>query len=336
MKTQLIACLLVLFFASSCKNDRKQQLPEDEPKTVTIPPFDKDSAFAFVKHQVGFGPRVPGSEAHRQCGDWLVAQLKSHGATVTEQRFPAKFYTGGAYEGRNIIGAFNPEHKNRILLAAHWDTRFIADEDPDAARRKDPILGADDGGSGVGVLLEVARQIAAHPLDLGVDILFLDAEDQGDNDDEKGDAIINTWCMGAQYWAKNPHVQGYRANYGILLDMVGAHGARFTKEAVSRTFANRTLDKVWALAANLGYGNYFVDVNTSGITDDHYFINEIAKIPMIDIINRPENERFGKHWHTHGDDMSVIDPNTLKAVGKVVQNVIYKQSLGGDIVRLKE
>ncbi len=314
----------ILFFVGiGCKTDKKTS--EEKPQTVTIPPFNKDSAYTYVKKQVEFGPRVPSTEAHKACGAWLVKEFKKYGAKVIEQDFKAQAYHGGVLEAKNIIASFNPETKTRILLAAHWDTRFMADEEKDETKQKEAILGADDGGSGVAVLLEIARQIKANPINLGVDIILFDAEDQGNNSDDA--SVINTWCIGAQHWSNNPHVNSYRAKYGILLDMVGAKNARFTKEEVSRTYAPTTLNKIWTLAKNLGYSNYFADVNTPGVTDDHYFVNTVAKIPMIDIINRPENRKFGHYWHTHKDNMDVIDPNTMKAVGKLVLNILYKESI---------
>ena len=213
-----------------------------------------------------------------------------------------------------------------MVLAAHWDSRHVADYDPDASRQNEPILGADDGGSGVGILMEIARAIQKNPIDLGVDIVLFDAEDYGESQGED----ITTWCLGSQHWSRNPHVAGYRADFGILLDMVGSKGARFTKEEVSRTFAPQVLDKVWKLSQNMGYGNYFVNDNTRQLVDDHLFVNQIARIPMIDIINRPVDTEtgFGHYWHTHADDMSVIDKQTLRAVGQTLLAVIYQKSAG--------
>jgi Zn-dependent M28 family amino/carboxypeptidase len=255
-----------------------------------------------------------------------VATFKSFGAEVIEQNFEAKAYTGEVLKGTNVIAQYNPAAQRRVLLSAHWDTRHIADHDPDPANHKTPILGADDGGSGVGVLLEIARNLQAKNPDLGVDIILWDAEDYGN--DNGNDEF--SWCLGSQYWARNPHKPGYRAMYGINLDMVGAANARFGREGVSMQFASSTVDLVWSTANNLGYNGYFVSDAVPGITDDHRFVNEIARIPTIDIINRPAdaNGGFVKHWHTVKDDMSAIDANTLKAVGQTVMAVIYREGAG--------
>ena len=212
------------------------------------------------------------------------------------------------------------------MLAAHWDSRPIADYDADESKQKEPILGADDGASGVGILLEVARQLQQNPIDLGVDIIFLDLEDYGESQSED----YTSWCLGAQHWGKNLHRPGYTAKFGILLDMAGAKNARFTKDETSMTFAKPIMDKVWKLGQNMGYGNYFVDVSTKMLIDDHLFINRLTKIPTIDIINRPADSEtgFGHYWHTHKDDMSVIDHQTLKAVGQTVLAVLYRESDG--------
>jgi hypothetical protein len=227
-----------------------------------------------------------------------------------------------------VIAAFNPTYARRVVLAAHWDTRFAADEDKVGADK--PSDGADDGGSGVGILLEIARLLKDNPISIGVDLVFFDAEDQGSSD---GGA--ETWCLGSQYWAENPHTRGYRAEYGILLDMAGAKGATFQKEDLTGVFVpskvsriHQHYDKLWALARGMNKSAHFLDVRSRPITDDHYFVNLTTDIPMIDIINKPVDSAkgFGDHWHTHGDNMSVIDPNVLGAVGQVVTAYLYNSS----------
>ncbi len=316
--------LMVIGF--SCTQEEAQK-PEVQPaRTVSVPSFNQDSAYAFVAAQVAFGPRVPNTAAHRQCRDWLAAKLESYGAQVVLQDFTATAYTGQQLQCTNIIGSFNPKATKRILLAAHWDTRFISDQEHDISKQKLPVLGADDGASGVAVLLEIARQLSLHPLDIGVDIIFFDAEDQG----EDSGMSAETWCLGSQYWARNPHVAGYKPKYGILLDMVGAKGARFAKEAASMSFAPWLVNKVWKLAQQMGYGQFFVDAATSGVTDDHFFVATIARIPMIDIINKPADSPtgFGTHWHTQADNLDIISKRTLKAVGQVITAVTYRENNG--------
>lgn len=328
--TKYLFIAMVAVFWVAC--DDRPEVPDEDPtpiKTVKVPSFNPDTAYDFVAQQVAFGPREPNSAAHKACGEWIVATLKRLGAKVYEQDFVATAYNGTKLQSKNIIGSFNPENKQRILLCAHWDTRHISDSETDPDKRKMPVMGADDGGSGVGVLLEIARILNQDSLKLGVDLIFFDAEDYG-APSEESDGTSESWCLGSQYWSRTPHVNGYRAEFGILLDMVGSKSPRFTKEGTSMAYAPALMDKVWSMAASLGYGSFFDPTQTSGVTDDHLFINRIAKIPTIDIINRDlsTTSRFGKHWHTQNDTMDVIGKGTLKAVGQVVLNVVYKKDAG--------
>jgi Zn-dependent M28 family amino/carboxypeptidase len=324
MRISIIVIVLLVTW-NACKNDAKKATgPEIPAVRLNVPAFNKDSAFVYIKAQVDFGARVPGTAAHQLCGDWIVSKCKEFGAEVIEQKFDGQTYTGLKFQARNIIASYNPSIKKRILLLAHWDSRFMSDHDADKSKRKNPVTGADDGASGVGVLLEVARQLQANPIpNLGVDLLITDAEDQGSEGGGDDD-----WCLGTQYWSKNKHVPGYTAKFGILLDMVGARGPRFTKDGTSISYANDLLDKVWLLAQRMGYGNYYVNDNSSAIIDDHYYINKLTGIPTIDIVNRPTNDKFPAHHHTSQDAMAVIDADALKASGQVVLAVIYREANG--------
>jgi Zn-dependent M28 family amino/carboxypeptidase len=288
--------------------------------------FNSDSAYYYIEKQVLFGSRVPNSKEHAQCAEWLKNKLASFdGWEVQIQEFKAKAFDDKILNGKNIIASFNKDAPKRILLFAHWDTRPFADQD--TKDKNKPIPGANDGGSGVGVLLEIARQISLNPIAVGVDIVLFDAEDYGQPDGTMMPRKPDTYCLGSQHWAKNPHVPGYRAYYGILLDMVGAKDATFTMEATSMYYASNVVEKVWAVAHKLGYGNYFLYKRTDGITDDHYYVNAIAGIPSIDIIQHDPETRsnFGKYWHTHDDNMNIIDRNTLKAVGQTLLQVLYNE-----------
>ncbi len=290
------------------------------------PEFNSDSAYYFIEKQVAFGPRVPNSKEHAECAVWLKNKFASFsGWEVQIQEFKARAFDDKILNGKNIIASYNKNASKRILLFAHWDTRPFADQD--TKDKNKPIPGANDGGSGVGVLLEIARQISLNPIAVGVDIVLFDAEDYGQPDGTMIPRKPDTYCLGSQHWAKNPHVQGYRAYYGILLDMVGAKEATFTMEATSMYYASNVVEKVWAVAHKLGYGNYFLYKRTDGITDDHYYVNAIAGIPSIDIIQHDPETRsnFGKYWHTHDDNMDVIDRNTLKAVGQTLLQVLYNE-----------
>lgn len=301
------------------ENNEKQSFKQ-------APEFSSDSAYFYIEKQVSFGPRVPNTKEHAACAEWLKNKLASfNGWEVKLQEFKAKAFDDKILNGKNIIASFNKDTTKRILLFAHWDTRPFADQD--SKDKNKPIPGANDGGSGVGVLLEIARQISLTPINIGIDIILFDAEDYGQPDGTMMQRKPDTYCLGSQHWAKNPHVPGYRAYYGILLDMVGAKDATFTMEATSMYYASNVVEKVWAVAHKLGFGNYFLYKRTDGITDDHYYVNTITGIPSIDIIQHdPEtSSNFGKYWHTHDDNMDVIDRNTLKAVGQTVLQVLYNE-----------
>lgn len=293
-------------------------------KTNT-PEFDKDSAYAYVDRQVQFGPRVPNSEAHKACARYLANELERFGAKIYVQETILTAYNGDKLEASNIIGVYNPDQKKRVLLFAHWDSRPYSDRDEEKYHYT-PIDGADDGASGVGVLLEIARQIGMKGIGIGVDIIFFDAEDYGPPEFLKNNTTPHPWCLGTQFWAKNPHIPGYKADFGILLDMVGSKNATFYKEATSRSYAAPIVEKVWSAARELGYGRFFINADEGGIVDDHQYVISGRNIPSIDIINLdPDTSHsFGAYWHTQNDTMDNIDRETLKAVGQTVLEVIYK------------
>lgn len=327
----LFAVILLMASGSSCQSNKTTaQAPTTTtkmPYTQVSPQFDADSAFLFVKKQVDFGARVPNSAAHSECGDYLVSKLQEFGAQVIEQKTTLKTYDGIALDARNIIGVYNPEHEKRILLFAHWDTRPFADQEKDKAKRTQPILGANDGASGVGVLLEIARQLNKRAVDIGIDIIFFDAEDWGQPSYERNQVPGDWYCLGSQYWAKNPHTPNYRANFGILLDMVGASNATFYKEGYSVEYASNITEKIWTLASRLGYGSFFINAKGTYITDDHLVVNQHRRAPSINIIHTTQDSPhgFGHFWHTHNDNMDVIDKATLKAVGQTVMEALYSE-----------
>ncbi len=316
----------------ACKSDPpapKVEAPATKPAAplVMAPAFNADSAYYSVKKQVDFGPRVPGTPAHKKCAAWLVSTFKRYGLTVIEQPFQAKAYFA-TLDAVNIIAQYKPELTNRIIVASHWDSRHIADKDTKDPNK--PILGADDGGSGVGVLLEIARMLQANGINVGVDLICFDAEDLGKENDASVVQQVTppnteeTWCLGSQYWAANLHRPGYTAQFGILLDMVGAKGAHFPYEGYSTANAGGPQNNIWAVAKELGFENTFPKRTGGYITDDHFFVMKGTGIPMVDIINIPDEKGFGSYHHTHADNMNIIDKTTLKAVGQVVATVIYR------------
>ena len=331
MNRSRIALFLLLVFALTGAYfvwKPAAEVPAAEVNLVETPDFKADSAYAFIEKQVQFGPRIPGSVASQNTLQFLVAKLKSYGWTVTEQPFTAFRYDGKKLQGTNIIAQFQPAIAKRILLAAHWDARSIADKD--SVRKNEPIDAANDGASSVGVLLEVARNLheAKSKPAVGVDVVLFDLEDHGEPDDYKGEHKPNSWALGSQHWSTNLVPANYKAYYGILLDMVGGKGAMFPHEGSSMQYAPGIVRSVWATAADLGYSHLFVDQDAFGISDDHTAVNEIAKIQMIDIIDlRASNGgfEFGSFHHTHADNLANIDKSTLKAVGQTLLQVLYRE-----------
>jgi hypothetical protein len=331
MNRSRIALFLLLVFALTGAYfvwKPAAEVPAAEVNLVETPDFKADSAYAFIEKQVQFGPRIPGSEASQNTLQFLVAKLKSYGWTVTEQPFTAFRYDGKKLQGTNIIAQFQPAVAKRILLAAHWDARSIADKD--SVRKNEPIDAANDGASGVGVLLEIARNLheAKNKPAVGVDIVLFDLEDHGEPEDYAGEHKPNSWALGSQHWAANLVPANYKAYYGILLDMVGGKGAMFPHEGSSMQYAPGIVRSVWSTATDLGYSNLFVDQDAFGISDDHTAVNEIAKIQMIDIIDlRAANGgfEFGSFHHTHADNLANIDKTTLKAVGQTLLQVLYRE-----------
>lgn len=286
-----------------------------EPLQKVEVSFDADSAYAYVERQVGFGPRVPGTESHAACGRWLEAELRRHGAEVVVQEALLKAFDGTPLPARNIMGRYNPGASDRTLLLAHWDTRPWADNDPDAANHRKPVDGADDGASGVGVLLEVARQLADADQSAGIDILFVDAEDCGTEGSD------DSWALGARHFVQNPPIDGYRPSRAILLDMVGGAGSVFRREYFSDRYAPALLSDVWEAASLAGHDSRFSHEPGGAITDDHLeFIK--AGIPAIDIIACHGAGGFPPYWHTVGDNMDNISAETLGAVGRTVMTYL--------------
>lgn len=273
--------------------------------------FSADSAYNNVARQLEFGARVPGTAAHRECGAWIESELKRHGAQVTVQEVVLHAFDGTPLPTRNILGQYNPQASDRTLLVAHWDTRPWADQDPNPDNKKMPVPGANDGGSGVGVLLDIARVLGTAGTAKGVDILFVDAEDYGTDGDEE------SWALGARYFSENPPVAGYRPERVIVLDMVGGENAVFRREYFSQREASDLVDAVWAAAARAGYADRFVNDLGGAITDDHLAFQQLG-IPAIDIIAFSPQTGFPPTWHTLSDTLEHIDRNSLQAVGVTV------------------
>src|SRR5688572_10516319 len=323
---------LLLLVSCNGKEQTKQEISDEKPKPtkqpVVVPVLNADSAYAFVQKQVDFGPRIPGTKAHAECAAWMESKLKSYIPQVILQKGVGTTFDNRKYDIKNIIASYLPEKTNRILLCAHWDTRPFADRDEGNNKNK-TYDGANDGGSGVGVLLEIARQLSISKPDIGVDIILFDLEDYGQPDASTFPEMQNSWCLGSQYWAQNLHKPGYYAKFGILLDMVGAKDAVFPKEGFSVNFAPALVDRVWNTASALGYGSYFINAQAGALTDDHLYINQIANIPCINIIHYHAMERdFFEHHHKVSDNMDQIDPKILGIVGQTVLQVVFEEASG--------
>lgn len=324
---QRLILLLVPMTIISCGDNKPKSTtttPDKETQAIVAPDFNSDSAYHFTDKQVSFGPRVPNTSAHRKCADWLIAKLKTFNWEIIVQKAKVRTFDNKTLDIQNIIGSINPLSPDRILLCSHWDSRPFADEDPNPENHNKPVPAANDGASGVGVLLEIARQLTIKNPGVGVDIIFLDAEDYG-QPSSTGAQNEDSWCLGTQYWAKNPHKNNYKARFGILLDMVGAEGATFMKEEYSLMYAPDVVSNVWSKAEQLGFSQFFIEENGGAVTDDHLVINKIMGIPTIDIIHMDRTGRhsFFEYWHTVRDDMSNIDRKTLDAVGKTLLAVVY-------------
>lgn len=312
--------LLLLLSTSSCTGNKDVDADTSETKvsivTQKYPDFSADTAYAFIQKQVDFGYRIPGTQSHVRCADWLYAKLKMYCDTVYYQRATAVTWDKKTIPVYNIIGVFNPKAVQRGLFASHWDSRPWADND--TVRKTEPIAAANDGASGVGVLLEIARNLKKNPPKYGIDIVFFDAEDYGKSEYE------NSYCLGSQHWAKYPHIAKYKAQFGVLLDMVGGKDAIFGREALSMQQAGWVMNHTWAIAEELGYGNTFSNETVTPITDDHHYVFQGSQIPMIDIIQYdPARSTFAHYWHTHADNMGSVSKETLQKVGKTMSALMF-------------
>lgn len=321
----VLGAVLCSWWLAACKPEEPKENGTNgrtvnvEPFKPVAPDFNADSAYHYIAQQLAFGPRIPNTKAHEACAAWLVSQFKAFGAEVMVQSANITDRTGKQITLQNIIASYHPAAASRVMVTAHWDSRPMADKD--GKNPTAPVPGANDGGSGVAVILEIARQLGQKAPAVGVDLMLWDAEDNGAYEDNA------SWCQGSQYWAKHLHKPGYHARYGINLDMVGAKDARYTKDGYSLQQALNETEKVWSIAAQLGYGNYFSNANTEFASiDDHYFVMAGTGIPMVEVIHRDVTKGdFFPHWHTTTDDLNAIDKATLKATGQVVLEVLYRE-----------
>jgi hypothetical protein len=329
MKLLYIIPLTLLTACTSCNQEKPDDdQPQDQPVQLKkAPDFNADSAYLLIEKQVAFGPRVPESKAHKECADFLVKKLKQYTPDVEVQTGTMKMYNGKDITVKNILAHFGKVKPNRLLLSAHYDSRAWADQDPDEKNHHTAVPAANDGGSGVGVLLEIARHLSQNNPGYGVTILLNDAEDQGtpEFDKDRFGSSNESWCLGTQYFAKMLDKTKKEYAQGIVLDMVGGGNPRFMMEEESRRANSALTEMTWQVAMRLGYSNYFIYNHTDGIIDDHIYLGRNAQIPTIDIVDKDDSRPkvFNPTWHTLEDNMGNIDKNTLNAVGQTVLTVIY-------------
>ena len=324
----LALCLLTAAFAACGSGGNKK---EDTLPMAACPTFCADSAMKHIEAQCAFGPRVTGTEESKNCAEYIASRFREYGATVEMQPCTVTLWDKSKLEAVNIVASINPENKDRIMFCAHWDSRPWADNDPDEANHRKPVVGANDGASGVAVMLELARMLSADSLGvkIGIDFVCFDAEDCGTPQWADTEDDASTWALGAQHWAKTfaqtAGERNWHYEYGVLLDMVGGEGAKFYKEGFSKEYAPDILDKVWSAASAAGCGSYFVDATGGYITDDHEPVNKTAGVKCVDIIayypDCPQSS-FGPTWHTVDDTMDHISVGTLRAVGQTMAQLL--------------
>ncbi|MCX2573202.1 M28 family peptidase [Pedobacter sandarakinus] len=323
MHKNLLFLLITFCILIGCKNSSKDASPSGQDSVKLISPnFNADSAYAYTKAQVDFGPRIPGTAAHQMCAEYLVRKFKAFGAEVEIQGEKTQTYDGKIFQLKNIHASFNPERSKRVLVTAHWDARPFADQDTDPLKQSMPFDAANDGASGVAVILEMARQIQKNQPNVGVDFILWDLEDYGKSNDQTQNEV--TWCLGSQYWNRTVAAKGYKAIFGVNLDMVGGGNAQFTQDEISRTEAGDIVTKIWDIGNEIGYASYFVNITSGKIVDDHFWMNK-GGVPTVDIIHYNDNSGFYINWHTQLDNLANIDKNTLKATGQTVLETIYRE-----------
>jgi len=304
------------------------------PDTITLAPcptFNADTCMKYIQEQCNFGPRVTGSKEADLCRQYIVEQFRRFGAVVEEQQADVTLWDGKVLPACNIIAKLNPDNTDRVIVCAHWDSRPWADNDEDEKNHHTPVLAANDGASGVAMMMEICRLLQQTPIKVGIDFICFDAEDMGTPQwAETEESTSETWCLGSKFWAERAREEGYRARYGVLLDMVGGRGSVFPPEKVSQDYAQPIASLFVRLGNQLGYGHYF-PLNREGgfLMDDHVNINRIARVPCIDVVPNFTDgpSSFGPTWHTVNDTPENIDTNVLEAVGQTLTQLIYNEEL---------
>ncbi len=318
-KHLLVVCVLLMLGCAKEGPRPQSEAPGTQAGTVSsivVPAFSGREAFRFLTAQTDLGPRNPGSKGHGRCLAYLEQALVRLADTVRLQPFPHPGYDGTTLQLTNVIASFKPESSARILLCAHWDTRPRADRDENPRRRDEPIIGANDGASGVAVLLQLATLLKAQPPTVGVDIVLFDGEDYG----REGDT--GNYLLGSRHFASTASRTSV-PRFGILLDMVGDAALEIPRERYSVRYAPDIVNTIWSTARGLGITE-FVDYLGAEIIDDHLPLNE-AGIRTVNIIDFDYPDPTHRYWHTHDDTPDKCSPESLEAVGTVVANVVYNE-----------
>jgi len=313
----LISLILMISFAGCSQKENKNPLPAtktEKREPLKIPAFDGTNAIRYLTRQTDFGPRTPGSVAHDQCLLYLVSEMEKFAEAVNRQDFSHKGQDGKNIAMTNIISSFNLKATTRILLLAHWDSRPFADEDPEPRNRTKPVLGANDGASGIAVLMEIARHLKQQSPAVGIDMLFTDGEDYGKRGDNKN------YLLGSRYFAKNIS-PGFKPAFGILIDMIGDAQLEIPKDQYSLRYAPEIVDLLWSKARELGIYQ-FSDKLQGWVIDDHLPLNEIG-IKTVDLIDFSYPDESNRYWHTVQDTPDKCSAESLEAVGKVILHIIY-------------
>ncbi len=321
MKKIFIPILISLLFISCGKETPKEEVEKKfslKPMT-TFPVFNPGNAYSYIEKQLSFGPRNPNSSAHQLALAYLDSELNKFADKVTLQNFSYPGYNDETLHLTNIIASFNPDAKDRIFLCAHWDSRPRADKDKNPELVNKPIPGANDGASGVAILIELARILKENKVQIGVDLILFDGEDYGTESD------LQNYLLGSKYFAANLP-KDYKPGFGILLDLVGDKEAKFNKETNSMMYAPDIVDIIWSTALEQN-ATSFSNLEGEGIYDDHIPLNQVGlrtvNIVDADLIGANSPVQRRNYWHTHNDNIDNIGKETLKQVGDVLTRIIY-------------
>ncbi|MFL2501213.1 MAG: M28 family peptidase [Candidatus Neomarinimicrobiota bacterium] len=302
---RILFLVLILFFSCNTK-------PRN---SIDIPNFDSNKAFTYLVKQCEFGPRNPGSSGHLEFSNYLETFLSElEGNLIIQEFIYTEPITNMERNGKNFIIQFNENAEYRLLLGAHWDTRSLSDQDEEVENQSLPVLGANDGASGTSVLMELATIISEKNPEIGIDIVFFDAEDGGFSGQPE------TFALGSRFFAENLPI--VKPNFAIIVDMVGDKNLSIPIERISYNIAPEKVKEIWNLAEELSLPAFKKTIDLE-IYDDHVPLWEVAAIPAIDIIDFQYPNMFYNHWHTQRDTPENCSPQSLGQVGNLLVNYIY-------------